>query len=117
MKRFGHFKFKFLKWGRLFLFLLLLVGGGAIAFRQLVIAPRLREIQQLPSEPVQRVSLPITVSANGSVEPERSINVSPKSSGILKRLLVKEGERVREGQIIAYMDDSNLRGQFIQAQG
>jgi HlyD family secretion protein len=95
----------------------LLVGGMAIAYRQFVILPRLREIQKLPTGTVQRINQPITASANGTVEAERSINVSPKNSGILKRLLVKEGDRVKKGQIIAYMDDSNLRGQFLQAQG
>jgi HlyD family secretion protein len=51
------------------------------------------------------------------VQPERSVNVSPKSAGILKQLLVKEGDAVEQGQILAYMDDSNLQGQMRQAQG
>ena len=59
----------------------------------------------------------ITISANGTVQPERSINVSPKNSGILNRLLVKEGDTVKQGQIIAYMGDSNLQGQLTQAKG
>jgi HlyD family secretion protein len=109
--------FKVGKWVRIALLLSALAGGGVLAFRQFVVLPRLREIQQLPTDTVQRISLPVTVSANGTVEPERSINVSPKSSGVLKRLMVKEGDRVKQGQILAYMDDSNLRGQFIQAQG
>jgi HlyD family secretion protein len=109
--------FRIGKWARIALLCGVLVGGGAIAFRQFVVLPRLREIQQLPTETAQRISLPVTVSANGTVEAERSINVSPKSSGVLKRLIVKEGDRVQQGQILAYMDDSNLRGQFIQAQG
>jgi HlyD family secretion protein len=109
--------FKVGKWVRLAILLGTLFGGGVLAFRQFVILPRQREIQQLPTETVQRISLPVTVSANGTVQPERSINVSPKSSGVLKRLMVKEGDRVKQGQILAYMDDSNLRGQFIQSQG
>ncbi len=44
------------------------------------------------------------LSANGTVKAERTINVSPKSSGYLKRLLVQEGDRVRQGQVVAYMD-------------
>jgi HlyD family secretion protein len=114
-KHWGNFKIG--KWVRIALLLSVLTGGGVLAFRQFVVLPRLREIQQLPTDTVQRISLPVTVSANGTVEAERSINVSPKSSGVLKRLMVKEGDRVKQGQILAYMDDSNLRGQFIQAQG
>ncbi len=66
---------------------------------------------------VERSNLNITVSANGTVQPEKLINASPKTSGRLKSLIVKEGDRVTEGQILAYMDDSNLRGQLVQAQG
>jgi HlyD family secretion protein len=58
----------------------------------------------------------ITISANGTVQPAQSVNVSPKSSGVLKQLLVKEGDRVETGQLLAQMDDSNLQGQFLQAQ-
>jgi HlyD family secretion protein len=51
------------------------------------------------------------------VQPERSVNVSPKTAGILKQLLVKEGDTVQQGQILAYMDNSNLQGQLRQKQG
>ena len=57
------------------------------------------------------------VSANGTVQPESSVNVSPKTSGVLKQLLVKEGEFVQAGQVVAYMDNSNLQGQLLQARG
>jgi HlyD family secretion protein len=50
------------------------------------------------------------------VQPTQSVNVSPKTSGILKQLLVKEGDRVKSGQILAYMDDSNLQGELTQAE-
>jgi HlyD family secretion protein len=46
-----------------------------------------------------------------------SINVSPKTSGVLKRLFVQEGDRVQAGQLLAKMDDSNLQGQRLQSQG
>jgi HlyD family secretion protein len=51
------------------------------------------------------------------VQPESSVNVSPKTSGVLKQLLVKEGDFVKPGQIVAYMDNSNLQGQLLQARG
>ena len=66
---------------------------------------------------VELSNLNITVTANGTVQPEKLINASPKTSGRLKRLIAQEGDRVTEGPILAYMDDSNLRGQLKQAQG
>jgi HlyD family secretion protein len=70
----------------------------------------------LLSQPVTRQTVPITISANGVVEAVRSINLSPKSSGVIKALLVNEGDRVQAGQVIAVMDDTNLRGQLLQSQ-
>lgn len=68
----------------------------------------------LITQTVERKTLPVTITANGTINAERSINLSPKSAGIIKTLLVKEGDRVRRGQLIAVMDDSGLRGQAIQ---
>jgi HlyD family secretion protein len=93
--------------------LLLFLGGGYVA-RTLNAANR---GNQYLTQPVERQTLPISISANGTVSAERSINLSPKTAGIVKTLLVKEGDRVTQGQVIAIMDDSNLRGQLVQMQG
>jgi HlyD family secretion protein len=97
---------------------LTLVGGIGYAIYYQVAAVSRQEVRRrVLTQSVERQSLAIAVSANGTVKPERSINLSPKNSGILKRLLVKEGDIVKQGQILANMDDSNLRGQVISAQG
>ncbi|MEG3881882.1 biotin/lipoyl-binding protein [Microcoleus sp. herbarium7] len=96
-------------------FLLLggIVGGGLVIYR--TIAPAQNARSQMLMVPVTQKSLPITLSANGTVKAERTINLSPKTSGYLKQLLVKEGDRVLQGQVVAYMDNSNLQGQLIQS--
>jgi HlyD family secretion protein len=110
-------RLKLPRWGMGLGVLLILAGVGFATFRQLVVLPRQAAANRILTEPVQRQSLAVVVSANGTVKAERSINVSPKSSGVLKRLLVKEGDLLQQGQIIAYMDDTNLRGQLVQYQG
>lgn len=90
-----------------------IAGGGFSIYR--TISPSQSVDSQMLTTTVQQKSLPITIAANGTIKPERTINLSPKSSGYLKQLLVKEGDRVQKGQIVAYMDDSNLQGQLIQA--
>jgi HlyD family secretion protein len=90
---------------------------GILAYRQMVVVPQQQAKSKIQTAPVERSNLTITISANGTVQPERSVNVSPKTAGILKQLLVKEGDTVQEGQILAYMDDSNLQGQLQQSQG
>jgi len=72
---------------------------------------------ELLTQAVERETVPLVISANGTVDAERSINLSPESSGVVKTLLVEEGDRVRQGQVIALMDDSNLRGELLQMQG
>lgn len=89
-----------------------LAGGGLGLFRTLSPAPA---TSQLVTAQVQQKSVPITITANGTIKPERTINLSPKTAGYLKQLLVKEGDRVQQGQIVAYMDNSNLQGQLMQA--
>ncbi|MBW4572714.1 MAG: efflux RND transporter periplasmic adaptor subunit [Tolypothrix carrinoi HA7290-LM1] len=95
----------------------LLGGVGYVGYRQVVVVQKQEAQRKVLTQPVSRQNLTIKISANGTVKPERSINVSPKQSGILKRLLVKEGDTVKQGQILAYMDDSNLQGQLTQARG
>src|ERR671932_1909653 len=95
----------------------LLAGGGYGIYPLAVVMPSEQQKKQVLTMPVERQTLPITISANGTVQAERSINISPKNSGILKRLLVKEGDTVKQGQVVAYMDDSNLQGQLTQARG
>ena len=60
---------------------------------------------------VRRGAAEITVLATGTIRPTREVKISPKQSGLLKELLVKQGDIVHKGQIIAIMDDSNLRGE------
>jgi HlyD family secretion protein len=92
---------------------IILLGGG-YGWSKLTSA---QQSAKILTQPVERKSIPVTITANGTVNAERSINLSPKSAGVIKQLLVKEGDRVTQGQVIAVMDDSNLRGQLVQMQG
>jgi HlyD family secretion protein len=102
-------------WSLKLLFFVLFIGLSFAGFRFLVNTSAQKSQTQLPTQSVERQNLNITVSANGKIEAERSINLSPKNAGIIKSLSVKEGDFVKKGQIIAYMDNSNLQGQLTQA--
>ncbi|MEO1132402.1 MAG: efflux RND transporter periplasmic adaptor subunit [Cyanobacteria bacterium J06639_1] len=93
-----------------------LLGVGFLVRRVAVQRSRSANPEAI-SRAVERKNLPITVTANGTVEAERSINLSPKASGTIAMLLVEEGDRVGRGEAIAIMDDSNLRGELVQMQG
>ena len=105
------------KWLITLLILGLLAGAGYAVYAQTTAANPKEGKRRGKTVAVEQVNLPVTIAANGTVQPERSVNISPKTSGRLKELLVKEGDRVEQGQILAYMDDSNFQGQLTQARG
>lgn len=104
------------KWAVWLLTAGILGTGGYFAYNQYTASQRQEARRRVQTVTVDRVDTAITISANGTVQPAQSVNVSPKSSGVLKQLLVKEGDRVVTGQVLAQMDDSNLQGQLLQAQ-
>ncbi len=72
---------------------------------------------QTQTAPVERQDVTIKVSAAGTVRPMTPINISPKQSGQVAKLYVDQGSRVKVGQLLVRMDDTNLQGQLLQAQG
>jgi HlyD family secretion protein len=66
--------------------------------------------------PVKAEPFTLRITATGVVTPIQSVNLSPKNAGVLKKLLVQQGDRVQKGQVIAYMDQQDLKGQMLQAQ-
>lgn len=108
-------KWSWLKFATVPLLLALLGPGGGAA--KVMDTLSSRSVEQPLTQAVERKSIAAIVTANGIVEAQRSINLSPKTAGVIKQLFVKEGDRVRRGQVIAIMDDANLQGQRLQAQG
>ena len=64
---------------------------------------------QFLSEEAVRGNLVVTISASGSLQPTRSVDVGSELSGTLEAVLVNENERVSKGQIIARIDPSKLQ--------
>lgn len=58
----------------------------------------------------------LRITASGTVVPFQSVNISPKNAGILEKLLVEQGDRVETGQLLARMDQRDVKGQLLQAQ-
>nr|WP_321245360.1 efflux RND transporter periplasmic adaptor subunit [uncultured Psychroserpens sp.] len=52
----------------------------------------------------------------GSVETKQNIVITPEMGGILKQVYVKEGDKVRKGQLLAKIDDGGLGQQVAQLQ-
>lgn len=52
----------------------------------------------------------------GTVEPIRTVGVNAQVSGALLEVPVEEGDRVREGQVVASLDDRELQAQLRSAE-
>ena len=63
---------------------------------------------------VESTEITVRVTASGEVEPIRTVNLSPKSAGIVQELFVEQGDRVTQGDLIARMDNDQLNAQIIQ---
>ncbi len=58
-----------------------------------------------------------TLSADGTINAKDTANVSAKVNGVaIERILVEEGDRVREGQVLAVFDTDAMEQQVLQAQ-
>lgn len=59
--------------------------------------------------------LTLTVSANGTLQPTRSVNVGSELSGTVKRVLVDVNDRVKAGQVMVELDASKFSDQVTRS--
>ena len=58
-----------------------------------------------------------TLSADGTIDAKDTANVSAKVNGVaIERILVEEGDRVKEGQVLAIFDTDAMEQQVLQAE-
>lgn len=65
---------------------------------------------------VAKAPLPYIISANGQVEPNRTVAVQSLVSGQLTRVAISEGDEVREGQVLFQIDPRPFRAEVERAQ-
>ena len=90
---------------------------GLIAFGGLVLARRSSEpdydLDALTVE-VSEDAITVRITASGTIEPVRTVNISPKTAGIVQELYVEQGDQVTQGQLIARMDSEQIDAQIVQ---
>jgi HlyD family secretion protein len=64
---------------------------------------------------VEKGDLAKSVVATGKVEPITKVEVKSKASGIVKKLLVDAGDRVKKGQLLAQLDKEEISAQVAQS--
>ncbi len=69
-----------------------------------------RDLSEITSYTVAAESgtLPGLVTTSGELQAVRSVNVSPERQGLLEEVYVEEGDKVKQGQLIAKMDGGDF---------
>lgn len=86
---------------------------GTVTAYTLVNQGRKEDITQL-TVPVAAQNVTLRITASGKVVPVKSVNISPKNPGVLSQLYVEQGDRIRQGQILARMDSASIEAQRSQ---
>jgi HlyD family secretion protein len=67
------------------------------------------------TEPIRKGRLTLNVSANGTLQPTRSVNIGSELSGTVKRVLVDVNDRIKKGQVLVELDTAKLSDQVLRS--
>ncbi|MCC8999803.1 MAG: efflux RND transporter periplasmic adaptor subunit [Candidatus Contendobacter sp.] len=67
------------------------------------------------THPVARGNLTLTVTANGTLQPTRSVNIGSELSGTVLKVHVDVNDRVKKGQVLVELDTAKLRDQILRS--
>jgi len=71
---------------------------------------------KVTAEKIEKRTIIEVVSANGKIQPEKDIKISPYISGEVIELYVKEGDQVKTGDLLAKIDPEIYRANFDRMQ-
>lgn len=63
----------------------------------------------------KRQPMPVVIDAVGTVEPEQTVSVRPQTNGVLEAVLFKEGDPVKQGQLLFRIDSRPMVASMEQA--
>ena len=84
-------------------------GVWYFGFADKVKAPTYRTVE------ITRGPLEVTVVANGTVNPVRTVSIGSELSGIVRKVNVDVNSVVKAGDVLIELDDSNLKANVNQA--
>jgi HlyD family secretion protein len=89
--------------------LLLVVGAGVWFYTARLQAARVKVAAAAAPQAAGSTGAPAVLNASGYVTARRRATVSSKVTGKVLDVLVEEGHPVREGQVLAHLDDTQAR--------
>jgi HlyD family secretion protein len=98
----------------------LLIGLGVVAVAAAIVYANFRfrrnDAKTVSAESVQQRNLEAIVSASGTIQPKRLVNISADVMGRVTELAVEEGQTVKQGQFLLQIDPRNLQSAFERGQ-
>jgi HlyD family secretion protein len=86
----------------------IVIGAGAAVVLLSVIGFSVHQsnknVVTVQTSKVQRIDLASVVSASGEIKPKTYVNIGANAFGKITKLFVKEGDRVRKGQMLAQLE-------------
>lgn len=67
------------------------------------------------TQAVARGNLTLTVTANGTIQPTRSINIGSELSGTVLKVHVDVNDRIETGQVLVELDTAKLQDQILRS--
>ncbi len=98
------------------LILIVLLGGGVAGYFYLNPAQaQSPQEANLETVEIERATLVDTVSASGKIEPEAEVEMKFETGGKVEEVLVKEGQTITAGTVLARLDTADLELQIRSA--
>lgn len=91
----------------------LVVVGGVVYWWQA--GPSANAAPSYITEELRRGNLTLTVSANGTLQPTRSVTIGSELSGTVRNVLVDVNDKVKKGQLLVDLDPAKLESQVLRS--
>ena len=91
---------------------LLVVAGGVYAWQSSTAA---NAAPSYVTEEVRRGNLTLSVAANGTLQPTRSVTIGSELSGTVRNVLVDVNDKVKKGQVLVELDTAKLEAQVLRS--
>jgi RND family efflux transporter MFP subunit len=89
--------------------------GGLMIVLLVLITVSARRSSSKPEIKVKKGNIDLVVSAEGKVEGSEDVDLAPKTLGRINEIYIKEGDYVKKGDLIAVMENDELKAQVEQA--
>jgi HlyD family secretion protein len=85
------------------------IGAGAVLLLAIIVTFTVRQgsknVATVQTGKVQRLDLATVVSASGEIKPKTYVNIGANAYGKITHLYVKEGDPVKQGQLLAQLEN------------